>query len=212
MIPLPAASSKHSCVFPGLHAIWFHRLAPLALGAPICSCWAAGLSHLSRWLTGIEIHPGAQLGPGLFIDHGMGIVIGETAELGENVSLYHGVTLGGVSWRREKRHPTIGNHVVIGAGAKILGPITIGDYTRIGANSVVIKDVPDNSVVVGVPGRITSRNGQHLHEEEHEDLQHNVLNDVTMERLRALTERVATLEAGVQPIRIDVRFRGSGAG
>jgi len=184
--------------YPGLHAIWFHRLAHwfwvhrlFLLGR-----W---ISHLGRWLTGIEIHPGAHLAPGLFIDHGMGIVIGETAKLGENVSLYHGVTLGGVSWRREKRHPTIGNHVVIGAGAKILGPITIGDYTRIGANSVVIKDVPENSVVVGVPGRITSRNGQHLHEEEHEDLQHNVLHDVTMERLRALAERVEMLEEAFNP-------------
>jgi serine O-acetyltransferase len=111
--------------------------------------------------------------------------------------LYHGVTLGGVSWRREKRHPTIGNHVVVGAGAKILGPITIGDYTRIGANSVVIKDVPNNSVVVGVPGRITSRTGQRLKEGEHEDLQHNVLHDVTMEQLRALSSRVELLEEAV---------------
>ena len=152
------------------------------------------ISHVARWLTGIEIHPGAKIGGGLFIDHGMGVVIGETAEIGEDVTLYHGVTLGGVSWRKEKRHPTLGNHVVVGAGAKILGPITIGDYTRIGANSVVVKDIPENAVVVGVPGRVHSRNGQRVVDNGHEDLRHNVLHDITMERLQALAMRIDRLE------------------
>ncbi len=183
--------------YPGLHAIWLHRLAHW--------CWTHGLkllgrliSHFGRWLTGIKIHPGAVIGQGFFIDHGMGVVIGETAEVGDNVTLYHGVTLGGVSWRKEKRHPTLGNHVVVGAGAKILGPITIGDYTRVGANSVVVRDIPDNSVVVGVPGRVHSRNGQRVYDTRHEDLRHNVLYDVTMERLDGLAERLAAVEAELQ--------------
>ncbi|NOZ51438.1 MAG: serine O-acetyltransferase [Chloroflexi bacterium] len=195
----PAARSMPEVLlcYPGLHAIWLYRLAHWfwlrnfkLLGRLI--------SHVGRWLTGVEIHPSATIGGGLFIDHGMGVVIGETAEIGENVTLYHGVTLGGVSWRKEKRHPTIGNHVVVGAGAKILGPITIGDTTRIGANSVVIKDIPDNSVVVGVPGRVHSRNGQRMIDGRHEDLRHNVLHDVTMERLDALVQRLAAVEADIK--------------
>ena len=139
----PAARSTLEVLFlyPGLHAIWLHRLAH--------AFWRNGfyflgrlVSNFSRWLTGIEIHPGAQLGPGLFIDHGMGTVIGETAEIGANVTLYHNVTLGGVSWEKVKRHPTLEDHVVVGAGAQVLGPITIGAHSRIGANSVVVKDVP----------------------------------------------------------------------
>jgi serine O-acetyltransferase len=183
--------------YPGLHAVWFYRLAHwlwchrlLLLGRLV--------SQLGRLLTGIEIHPAAKIGPGLFIDHGMGVVIGETSEIGEDVTLYHSVTLGGVSWRKEKRHPTLGNHVVIGAGAKILGPITIGDHTRVGANSVVIKDIPDNSVVVGVPGRVRSRNGQRVVDSEHEDLRHNELHDITMERLDEVVARLAQLERAVQ--------------
>lgn len=124
--------------YPGIHAVLFHRLAH--------ACWRVGLkwlgrfiAHVSRWLTGIEIHPGATLGRRLFIDHGMGVVIGETAEVGDDVTLYHGVTLGGTSWNKGKRHPTIGNNVVIGAGAKVLGPITVGENARIGSNSVVVK-------------------------------------------------------------------------
>jgi len=112
------------------------------------------VSQLSRWLTGIEIHPGARIGKRFFIDHGMGVVIGETAEIGDDCTLYHGVTLGGTSWEQEKRHPTLGNNVVIGAGAKVLGPIHIGDNARIGSNSVVVKDVPANATVVGIPGRL----------------------------------------------------------
>ena len=150
---------------------------------------------LGRFFTGIEIHPGATIGRGFFIDHGMGVVIGETAEIGENVTLYHGVTLGGVSWRKEKRHPTVGDHVVVGAGAKVLGPITIGAHSRIGANSVVVKDVEPHSVVVGVPGRIRHRAGALVEDAQHEDLQHNVLHDTTMELLQQVVVRLATVEA-----------------
>jgi len=195
----PAARSTLEVLlcYPGLHAIWIHRLAHW-LWQHHFFLLGRWLSHLGRWLTGIEIHPGAEIGPGLFIDHGMGVVIGETTEIGESVTLYHGVTLGGVSWRKEKRHPTLGNHVVVGAGAKILGPITIGDYTRIGANSVVIKDIPDNAIVVGVPGRVHSRNGEYVRDHSHEDLRHNALHDITMERLNAVSERLERLEQELQ--------------
>ena len=139
--------------YPGLHALYVHKVASWF--------WRHGLrwfgrftSHVGRMLTGIEIHPGAQIGRRVFIDHGMGVVIGETAEVGDDVTLYHGVTLGGTSWGKGKRHPTLGKGVVIGAGAKVLGPITIGDGAKIGANAVVVKDVRANAVVVGVPGRI----------------------------------------------------------
>ena len=132
---------------------------------------------MPRWITGIEIHPGATIEPGIFIDHGMATVIGETAEIGENVTLYHNVTLGGVSWEKVKRHPTLEDHVVVGAGAQILGPITIGAHSRIGANSVVVKDVPPDSVVVGIPGRIKMRNGEALTDADREDLQHDRLPD-----------------------------------
>src|SRR5688572_17162006 len=139
--------------YPGLHALYVHKLASWF--------WRRGLrwfgrfaSHIGRIVTGIEIHPGAQIGRRVFIDHGMGVVIGETAEVGDDVTLYHGVTLGGTSWGKGKRHPTLGNGVVIGAGAKVLGPIMVGDGAKIGANAVVVKDVPANAVVVGVPGRI----------------------------------------------------------
>ena len=138
--------------YPGVHAVLFHRLTHFL--------WRRGfrwiarfLSAISRWLTGIEIHPGATIGRRFFIDHGMGVVIGETAEIGDDCTLYHGVTLGGTSWEKGKRHPTLGNDVVVGAGAKVLGPITLGNGARIGSNAVVVKDVPADSTVVGVPGR-----------------------------------------------------------
>jgi serine O-acetyltransferase len=161
-------------------------------------------------MTGIEIHPGAQIGPGFFIDHGMGVVIGETAEVGANVTLYHGVTLGGTSWKKGKRHPTIEADVVIGAGAKVLGPITVGAGSRIGANAVVVKDVPPNSVVVGVPGRVTHRHGERVMYVEHGhthtvDLEHGALPDVTARSLRRLADRIERLEqaAGVSHVEID---------
>jgi serine O-acetyltransferase len=194
----PAARSTLEVIFtyPGLHAIWFHRLAH-RLWQGKMRFLGRLVSHVGRMLTGIEIHPGATTGPGFFIDHGMGVVIGETAEVGANVTLYHGVTLGGVSWKKEKRHPTVGDHVVIGAGAKVLGPITIGEHSRVGANSVVVKDVPPHSVVVGVPGRARSRYGDLVEDKAHEDLSHDRLHDTTMDLLQQVAARVAALERDV---------------
>jgi len=139
---------------PGLHAIWLHRVAHRWWGTPGGRLPARLLAHLSRGVTGVEIHPGARLGRRFFIDHGMGVVIGETSEVGDDVMIYHGVTLGGRSMARTKRHPTVGDRVVIGAGARVLGPVVVGDDAQIGANAVVVKDVPAGSVVVGVPGRV----------------------------------------------------------
>jgi serine O-acetyltransferase len=151
----PAATSKIevALTYAGFHALLFYRLGHWLLKRRIPFIPRA-LSQFARFLTGIEIHPGATIGSGLFIDHGMGVVVGETTEIGDNVTLFQGVTLGGTGKQRGKRHPTIGNHVVVGAGAKVLGPITVGDYVKIGANSVVLQDVPDHSTVVGIPGRI----------------------------------------------------------
>ena len=145
--------------YPGVHAVLFHRVSHKLWNAGFK--WLARLlSTFSRWITGIEIHPGAVIGRRFFIDHGMGVVIGETAEIGDDCTLYHGVTLGGTSWEKGKRHPTLGNDVVVGAGAKVLGPIKIGDGARIGSNSVVVKEVPESATVVGVPGRAVSANKQ----------------------------------------------------
>lgn len=151
----PAARSTFEVLtaYPGLHALLVHRLSHKLWRARWY--WLARfISHLARWLTGIEIHPGAQIGRRFFIDHGMGVVVGETAVIGNDCTLYHGVTLGGTTWKKVKRHPTLGNNVVVGAGAKVLGPIEVGDYARIGSNSVVVKDVPDHATVVGIPGRV----------------------------------------------------------
>lgn len=150
----PAARNAFEVFFnyPGLHAVWFHRLSHKLWKLGLT--WLARfLSNVSRFMTGIEIHPGATLGRRVFIDHGMGVVIGETAVLGDDVTLYHGVTLGGTSWKAGKRHPSLANKVVIGAGAKVLGPIEVGENARVGSNSVVIKDVPANATCIGVPGR-----------------------------------------------------------
>ena len=154
----PAARGVFEILFcyPGFHAILFYRLGHWFWKHKMFFI-GRFTSHIGRFLTGIEIHPGAQIGRKFFIDHGMGVVIGETAEVGDNVTLYHGVTLGGTTWKKIKRHPTIGNNVVVGTGAKILGPITIGDNTRIGANSVVVSEIPPNSVVVGIPGKVVFR-------------------------------------------------------
>ena len=139
--------------YPGLHAIWLHRVAHWLWGAD-WKLLARLVSHVGRWLTGIEIHPGATIGRRFFIDHGMGVVIGETAVIGDDVTLYHGVTLGGTSWNKGKRHPTLEDGVVVGAGAQILGPITIGARAKVGSNAVVVKDVPAETTAVGNPARI----------------------------------------------------------
>lgn len=154
----PAARNSFEVLttYPGLHAIWWHRVSHKLW----CANWkwlARWLSTIARWFTGIEIHPGAKIGRRFFIDHGMGVVIGETAEIGDDCTLYHGVTLGGTSWNPGKRHPTLGNGVVIGAGAKVLGPLNVGDNARIGSNAVVVKDVPAGSTIVGIPGRIVGK-------------------------------------------------------
>lgn len=141
---------------PGYHAILLHRVNHW-LWEKKLYLLARFTAHVSRFLTGVEIHPGASIGRRLFIDHGMGIVIGETSELGDDCSIYHGVTLGGTTWQKGKRHPTLKNGVIIGAGAKVLGPITLGENARIGSNAVVVKDVPDDATVVGIPGRVIAR-------------------------------------------------------
>jgi serine O-acetyltransferase len=153
----PAARNGWEVAFlyPGVHALWGHR-ASHWLWAHNAKFLGRALSQFARWATGIEIHPGAQLGEGVFIDHGAGVVIGETAEVGNDVTIYHGVTLGGTSLEHVKRHPTIGNRVILGAGAKLLGAITVGDDSRIGANAVLVRSVGANSVVVGVPGQVIS--------------------------------------------------------
>ncbi|BCI87078.1 serine O-acetyltransferase [Mycobacterium kansasii] len=162
----PARPTALEVVFcyPGVHAVWGHRISHWLWlrGARLA---ARALAELTRILTGVDIHPGAVLGSGLFIDHATGVVIGETAEVGDDVTLYHGVTLGGTGTDIGKRHPTVGDRVIIGAGAKILGPIKIGDGSRIGANSVVVKEVPSAAVVVGVPGQVISRNGSSRHDD-----------------------------------------------
>ena len=175
--------------YPGLHAIWMHRIAHFFWKKNLKTL-ARFISHINRFLTGIEIHPGAKIGKRFFIDHGMGVVIGETTEIGDDVTIYHQVTLGGVSTKKGKRHPTIGNNVVIGAGAKILGPIKIGNNVKIGANSVVIKDVPDNSTVVGIPGKIVLKKGVR----SKVDLEHDKLPDPILETFNQVLNAMEHLE------------------
>ncbi len=195
----PAARSALEVVlcYPGVHAIWAHRVSHALWGAGWTTT-ARLLSHLSRFLTGIEVHPAAKLGSGLFIDHGMGIVIGETAEVGQNVSLLQGVTLGGTSNKREKRHPTLGDHVMVGAGAKILGGFTIGAGSRIGAGSVVVREVPENSVVVGVPGRVTFRDGARV---AGIDLNQTDLPDPLARTLEQMVDRIHALEEEIESLK-----------
>jgi serine O-acetyltransferase len=191
----PAARSKLEVLFAyaGVHALWMHRIAhALWLGGARVS--ARILSQLARFFTGIEIHPGARIGRRFFIDHGMGVVIGETAEIGDDVTIYHGVTLGGTSLKRGKRHPTLGDRVTVGAGAKVLGDIVIGADSRIGANAVVVKSVPENSVVVGIPGQVVRRANPH-HEGDSPDFNHAALPDVIGKSVRDLMLRVERLEA-----------------
>ena len=186
----PAARSAWEVLtcYPGLHAVLLHR--------PAHWCWVHGfkwlgrfISHNARFLTGIEIHPGARIGEQVFFDHAMGVVIGETAEIGDDVLLYQGVTLGGTGNEKGKRHPTLGNHVVVGSGAKVLGNIRIGDNVKIGAGSVVVHPVPDNSTVVGIPGRVVRTRG------ENGVLEHGKLPDPEGQAIDDLARRVAELES-----------------
>ena len=195
----PAARSPLEVLlcYPGVQALAFHRFAH-RLWSRGWTTTARFASHVARFLTGIEIHPAAKVGPGLFIDHGLGVVIGETAEVGENVTILQGVTLGGTSLRREKRHPTLGDNVVVGAGAKIIGAFKIGDGSRIGAGSVVVREVPPNSVVVGVPGRVTYRDGQRV---GGIDLDQVDLPDPVAKAIEQLMERIRNLEAEVEILR-----------
>jgi serine O-acetyltransferase len=195
----PAVRSVLEIIFcyPGFHAVLFYRLGH-GLWQRKFYFLARLVSHLGRFFTGIEIHPGAKIGRGFFIDHGMGVVIGETAEIGDNCTLYHGVTLGGTSWAKEKRHPTLGNNVVVGSGAKILGPFTVGDNSKIGSNSVVVKEVPPNSTVVGVPGRIVMTEGQKP--EERTDLEHGKLPDPEAKAIACLFDQIRALERKVQAL------------
>ncbi|CBL45753.1 O-acetylserine synthase [gamma proteobacterium HdN1] len=182
--PAARSSVEVFLTYPGVHAMIFHRMAH--------SLWLRGwklsarlLAMVARGITGIEIHPGATIGRRFFIDHGMGVVIGETAEIGDDVTLYHGVTLGGTSWNKGKRHPTVGNGVVVGAGAKILGPISVGEGARVGSNAVVTRPVPPGATVVGIPGRIVRREEEHGDERE--------------QRRRAMAEKIGFDAYGMTP-------------
>lgn len=192
----PAARSVLEVLtYPGLHALWFHYLAN-ALWKRRMKLPARMVSQFSRFCTGIEIHPGATIGRRFFIDHGMGVVIGETAIIGDDVLMYHQVTLGGTSLDRVKRHPTLGNGVLIGMGAKILGPITIGDYCQVGANAVVNKDIPANCTVVGIPGRIVKQDGRRVIDDHTPLVMDNLINrvDPQDETIRELRQRLELLE------------------
>jgi serine O-acetyltransferase len=194
----PAATSKLEIItsYAGLHALWLHRLAHKIDGAgvPVVPRW---ISQINRFLTGIEIHPGAQIGHGLFIDHGSGVVIGETAEIGDNVTIYQGVTLGGTGKQTGKRHPTVGDNVVFGAGAKVLGAVSVGDNAKIGAGSVVVNDVPKNSTVVGNPGRPVLLQGQRV---GIPDIDYRHLPDPVAEAVKCLVARIVEMEQELDEI------------
>lgn len=203
----PAAKSTIEVLltYPGLHAIMMHRVAHWMYKKE----WfllSRIVSQFSRFITGIEIHPGAKIGEGLFIDHGSGVVIGETAEVGDNVTIYQGVTLGGTGKEKGKRHPTIGNNVVISTGAKVLGSFTVGDNVKIGAGSVVLKPVPPNCTVVGVPGKVVIRNGQRVGTVPEIDLRHDLLPDPVADALAVLKEGVERLEKRVDELERENQF------
>lgn len=187
--------------YPGVHAILLHRLAHRFYLRRFYIL-ARLISHFSRWLTGIEIHPGARIGRRFFIDHGMGVVIGETSEIADDVLLYQGVTLGGTGHEKGKRHPTLGDHVVVGSGAKVLGNIEIGCWVRVGAGSVVVKSVEPHSTVVGVPGRVVAVKGVAVASEEEELLEHGHLPDPVGLMIANLTERLERLESRAEKTQV----------
>ena len=194
----PAARNALEVFFcySGFHALTMHRVSHWLWCHKLKSL-ARFNAMLARFFTGVEIHPAAKIGRRFFIDHGMGVVIGETAEVGDDVTIYHGVTLGGVSLKKEKRHPTIGNNVIIGAGAKVLGPFKVGDRVRIGANSVVLHEVPDDATVVGVPGRITG-------DSKRQDMfNHTELPDPVANAFNCIIDRIVEIEKEIQAIKKD---------
>lgn len=192
----PAATSRMEVFFlySGFHALLTYRISHWLWKRHI-PFFPRLISQLARWLTGVEIHPGARIGAGFFIDHGMGVVIGETTEIGDFVTLFQGVTLGGTGKERGKRHPTLGNHVVVGAGAKVLGGISIGDNVKIGANAVVLRSVPPNSTVVGNPGRIVKYDGERLPEAT---MDHTNIPDPIAERFEAMEQELIALRKKVE--------------
>jgi len=193
----PAARSSLEVIltYSGLHAIWYHRIAHF-LYRHKRFFMARMVSQFSRFITGIEIHPGAKIGRRLFIDHGMGVVIGETCEIGDNVTIFQGVTLGGTGKEKGKRHPTVHNNALIASGAKVLGSIVIGENAKIGAGSVVLKDVPANSTVVGIPGRVKVQDGIKINK----DLNHRDLPDPLSERLKEMEMEIAQLKEQLKEI------------
>jgi serine O-acetyltransferase len=192
----PAATSTLEIIttYPGLHAIWLHRVAHYLHGRGVPGLPRA-ISIFSRWLTGVEIHQGATIGQGFFIDHGMGVVIGETTEIGDDVTLYQGVTLGGTGKEKGKRHPTIEDGVVIAVGASVLGAITVGKNSKVGAGAVVIQDVPENCTVVGVPGRVTVCSGERI---SPIDLHHEELPDPVLEMFNTIERRLDRIERKIK--------------
>jgi serine O-acetyltransferase len=198
----PAARSNLEVIFTysGLHAIWAHRIAHRLFRLRLFA-FARLISQISRFFTGIEIHPGAVIGERLFIDHGMGVVIGETCEIGNDVVLYQGVTLGGTGKEKGKRHPTIGDQVVISSGAKVLGSFKVGNHAKIGANSVVLHEVPPDSTVVGIPGRIVKQNGFHVHRADHSNkLDHGKLSDPIMDMNKQLQKQIDDLKQKLEHV------------
>jgi serine O-acetyltransferase len=198
----PAARNALEVLFcyPGLQALWFHRFAHWLYRIKVPFIPRL-ISHISRFLTGVEIHPGAQIGGSVFIDHGMGVVIGETAIIGDYCLIYQGVTLGGTGKESGKRHPTLGDNVVVGAGAKVLGNLEVGSNVRIGAGSVVLRDVPPDSTVVGIPGRIIYREGVKVN-----PLDHARLPDSEAQAIRCLMDRIETLEEEILTLKADAKM------
>lgn len=195
----PAVRSIAEIIFcyPGFHAMLFYRVGNWFWKGKFYFL-GRFTSHIGRFFTGIEIHPGATIGKRFFIDHGMGVVIGETAEIGDDVTIYQGVTLGGVSLKKEKRHPTLKNNVIVGSGSKVLGPFSVGENAKIGSNSVVVKEVPDNATVVGVPGRSV---GQQKDESSPNALDHDKLPDPVAKAINCMVARVVELEKEIQELK-----------
>src|SRR5436190_2187727 len=212
----PAARSAFEVLtcYPGLHALVWHRAVVNPLWRWKFRWLARWLAHWGRWLTGIEIHPGAMIGRRVFIDHGMGIVIGETAEIGDDCTLYHGVTLGGTSWNSGKRHPTLGRNVVVGAGAKVLGPILVGDNAKIGSNAVVVRDVPAGATAVGIPARILTPEDAQRREDQAKKMGFSAyaisadMNDPMVQAIHSLVEHAATTDARMEALLAQLRREG----